>query len=264
VNGWALRPLPISAMTAGSTVAGYDPASVMNDYLGVVWRGSGTTPYLQADLGSAQAVDAVLMFGCTDATAGMTVQITGADNAAITLNPVVAYTGTFLAGANFPTHGRGVGYAEFAAPITKRYWYMQFGSVPGGGFSVGRLVLGSRLLLARNFDFGAGFGLRDLGSADVSNRANLLRRRGPKLRTVGVTYSNIYKDEVIAKVQPLIEFNGATEPIVLVTDPAADADRQKRAYFGLMTGDLGTIQRNSVGFQWKAQLTDLVPIPKAS
>jgi hypothetical protein len=265
-----MRVLVPAAITASDTAAGYAASNMGNDHAGVVWMSpsglGGVTIFVDFGAGNAQAPDAALFFGCTGASTSWIMTIQSADDAAFSVNAAnVASNVPFLAGATFPAHGRGVGYWEASGVVTaRRYWKFVIQSLGSLPVTIARLALGNRILLERNFSFGAGFGVRDLGRVDWTRAGVRLRTRGAKLRTVGLTFSNVRKDEVETKVQPLIEIAAGQEPIVLVTDPAASAQRQTRCFIGHMIGELGTIWASPAGWEWKAQLVDLIPVPKAS
>jgi hypothetical protein len=235
--------------------------------MGVVWKTAAgpTTISLDIDLGSAQEVDAALLFGCTGATAAWTLRVRGADDAGFTTNVYVSAVVPFLAGSEMPTHGRGVGWwTKDDGAISRRYWRFTIaGVLASEQVTVGRVAIGKRNILERNFAFGGGWGIRDLGRVEWSPYGVMLRRRAARLRALGITFPNVRKDEVEQKVQPLIEMNAGQEPIVLVTDPAPDPQRQKRSWFGPIVGELGTVWRAATGWEWRVNLVDLVPIPKA-
>ncbi len=266
VNAWGMLPL-VAAMTASNTAAGYDAAYMMNDHAGVVWKsGTGLSSVsFVADLGAAQVLDAALFFGCTGASTGWTLTVESADNAAFSVNQATLASGIpFLAGSIFPTHGRGVGYWQAGTtPTARRYWRFTIGNLSGAEVTVARLAIGRRMTLERNFAFGGAWGVRDLGSVNWSAQAVLLRRRAAKLRTLGLTFPSVTEDEVAQKVQPLIEIAAGQEPIVIVTNPIADAQRQVRCWIGILTGELGTIWRTAAGWEWRANLIDIIPIPKS-
>jgi hypothetical protein len=262
-NALLLKPLPLIAVTASSTAVGYDPIYVGNDYLGVVWRSlAATSVDLIVDLGSDMLCDTAFLFGCDGATAAMTLQVSASTQAAGAGFSSPTWSGAvlpFLAGSEMPSNGRGVAMwqAPTPAPPAARYWRFRIAGLANGAATVGRLALGKGLVLARNFALGAAFGVKDLGSVDFSRYGALLRKRGAKLRTVGISFSSIYKDEVEASVKPLLEQVGNTEPIALITDPTADSMRQRRAYFGPMVGDIGVTWRKATLFQSQANLVSL-------
>jgi hypothetical protein len=142
-------------------------------------------------------------------------------------------------------------------PAAVRYIQLVFGNLGGAAVQLARAAVGKRIQLARNFSFGGAFGVRDLGSLDFSPRGVLLRRRGVKLRTVGISFDNAFRDEVEGAIQPLIEAAGMTELVGLVTDPEPHAQRERRSYFGPLIGDTGTVQRTAVGWQWKCNLVSI-------
>ncbi len=269
-NAVAWRPLN-GTMTASATAAGYDPSYVLNDFSGIVWNsGAGAaTRTLTIDLGAGYASlpipDAAMFLGCTGATTAWTLTVEAANSADFLTALWSGGTAQFLAGATMPTHGRGVGlWIAPTAPPARRYWRFTFGSLSSAAVTVARLLLGTRLVLARNFQFGAAFGVRDLGSVEFSAAGVLLRRRAAKQRTLGFTFPNVQKDEVEALVQPLIELCAGQEVIALVTDPAAHANRQIRCWGGWMTGDMGTIWRAAHAWVWGVKLIDMIQIPKAA
>lgn len=260
-NAWFLKPLPIvGALAAGSSLG--EPMYVANDYAGVVWRSADTGGVdLVIDLGADVVVDGLLLFGCSGLGAGAVLQVAAARAAT---GPSGAYDWVdaavpALAGAVPPTSGRTVVIweAPAAPPPAARYYRLRFGGLGASPVTIARVVIGKRILLERNFGYGAAFGVRDLGSLDFSARGVMLRRRGAKLRTVGLTFSSVRKDEVEATVQPLLEQLGNTEMVGLVVDPAADAQRQNRCYFGPLVGDLGTTRRNAVAYEAKANLVSI-------
>jgi hypothetical protein len=265
-NAWALRPLPFAVTAASTTAAGYSADYMKNDYAGVVWKSDpGVAQALIIDMGAAIALDTALFFGVDGVGTSATLGITAGHDAAMTSGawsppaPV-----QFLAGSTFPSHGKGVGYWEGSGAPARRYWRFDITTPSGGALTISRIMVGVRLTLERNFSFGAAFGVRDFGTVDFSSQGVLLRRRAAKRRTAAINFQNVRRDEVIAKVQPLLELCAGQEPIAIVTDPAADANRQLRCWAGWMTGELGTIQRAAHAWVWPVKIVDMIPIPKAA
>jgi len=264
-NGFVLKPLPFSVAAASSAAAGYDAANMANDHMGVVWKSASGNPYQQLiiDMGADVAIDTIVMVGCTGAQDGWTLRVWAATEAQGTGFPPESWRDDpmpFLAGSVMPVSGRG--RCLWMAPASggpppSRYIFLGFDGLSGAAVTIARIVIGKRVQLARNFSFGAAFGVRDLGNADFSPRGVFLRRRGVKLRSVGLTFASVYKDEVEAVVHPLIETVGLTEPVALVTDPDPDAQRQNRIWFGPLVGDLGTVWSRASGFEWRANVVSL-------
>jgi hypothetical protein len=269
-NAWAMRPLVPASVSASSTAAGYAASNVLNDHAGVVWKSAGGSDNVSitVDLGSIQSVSSALFFGCTGAQTTWLLQIEGADNSAFTSNYYI-YTSNdpilFLAGSEMPAHGRGVGFwNRLAGGVSRRYWRFTISGLGTAQVTIARLALGLRMALNRNFGFGGAYGVRDLGRVDFSAAGVLLRRRAAKLRTMGISFPSVHKDEVEEKVQPLIELAAGQEAIVIVTDPEAHAQRQKRCWLGVMVGEMGTIWPAAHRWEWRVNLVDLIPIPKAA
>lgn len=259
-NAWIIAPRAIVAANASSIAAGTLPTYVGNDHMGVVWASNGGTNFI-IDLGADVAVDTISLLGLTGAQPGWQWRLAASTAAQGSSFAATVYAGgweTLIAGAAMPVNGRGRSLWQApGALVVARHWRVEFQGLSGANVTIARAVLGQRIQLARNFRFGGAFGVRDLGSAEFSRRAVLLRTRGAKMRSVGLSFGHVHRDEVEAVVHPLIERLGATESVLLVTDPAADAQRQNRMYFGPMVGDLGTVWARANGFEWSANVIDL-------
>lgn len=262
-NAFLLKPLPITgAVTTFGTVITGVGANLFNDYAGVVCHlscdAASNTATIQFDLGADTLLDTLLVFGVD--------QFPGAGT--LTLGYATAAQGPFTgassgdgspvpyAGAAAMASGKGVSFWSVASPITARYIRLTYGAGSAAqSVRLSRIVIGRRVQLNRNFGYGAGFGVRDLGSLDFARRGVLLRTRGAKLRTVSMTFSAIRKDEAEASVRPLLEAVGNTEMVALCFDPAVDAQRQNRCSYGPFVGDLQLKWRNAAA--WEAALNQV-------
>lgn len=254
-NAWIIRPLaPATVATFGSPQAGQG-AFAFNDYAGLTVQlacDSGNQAVVRMDMGADVAVDTIAVHG-VELVAGGNLIVSWATAAqgpftgGFTTDAVAAYAGSVRQAG-----GKGATLWSIAAPVSARYWQIAYApGASGQSVRIGRIVIGARIALARNFELGGSFGLREFGSLDFSARGVLLRRRGRRLRTVGIAFPSAYRDEVEAAILPLLERIGNTETITLVTDPAPHAMRERRMYHGPLVGDLGVVQRN--GAAWRAQ-----------
>lgn len=269
-NAWIINPLSPIGFSGSSGSALGTPANVANDYAGVIWKSVAlaypTAIELRLDLGSDQPIDTLALFGVKDAPADAKMRVLLATQAQGN------FTGAYwmsdeqdlYAGSTMPANGQGVALwsaassAGGAPPAAARYVDIYFYKAASTiAVTVSRVVIGKRIALERNFTFGASFGVKDLGSLDFSARAVLMRRRAKKLRTLGLTFSSIHKDELESLTKPLLEQIGNTEMIAVVTDPTADAQRQNRCYFGPLVGDLGQTWRKADAFEAKVNVVSI-------
>lgn len=246
-NGFLIRPLPFTSVTASSTAAGYTATNLGSDRLELVWRSANgaATRNIIFDLGADTPVDTITLHGLTGALQSWQWDIDLATSAQ------GAFTGSFwngasetlLAGTQTPVSGKGraLWVAPAGAPASARYVRITFTSLVTTAVEVARVVIGSRIQLAGNFAQGAAVGIRPLGTLDFSSRGVILRRRGKNLRGIGVSFQAATRDEVLGKIMPFLELVGNTEGVTIVVDPDASADRQQNIYFGFLTGDLGSI-----------------------
>lgn len=264
-NAIIVEPLALPGIVASDSAAGYIPQYAANDYMGVVWKSpAGTsTRTLTIDLGADLAFDTIALFGLTGAQAGWTLKVDAATAAQGSGFPGGSWSGsvdTLLAGTEMPTSGRGKSLWLAPAvlpPPASRYVRLTFGSLSNAAVTVARVVIGERIQLHRNFQFGAAFGVRDLGGVEFSARGVLLRRRGEKLRSTGLSFPNAHRDEVEAMINPLLERIGNTDCICVVTDPDAHAQRQNRMYYGPLVGDLGVVWAKADGFEARVNIVGL-------
>lgn len=272
-NAWILPPLAMTSIAVSSVAIGAG-GHMGNDYAGVVWRSAaGDAATITVDLGADRPLDTLMLFGvdgtAIDAATAEVRLATTAQGPSFTGQSVTtgAGAGNFWSAPAQPllsgerlTNGAGVAIASWGAPApaAARYVLLRIaGMTAAGSVQISRIVAGKRIQLARNFGYGAAFGVRDLGSLDFTRRGVLQRSRGKKLRTVGLTFSNIYKEEVEAITQPLLERIGNTEMVALLTDPGTSDRRQNRCYFGPIVGELSHAWRKAMVFEAKANMVSI-------
>jgi hypothetical protein len=254
-NAILLEPLAMTAIAADSTASGYAAGNLGSDWMGLVWRSAtgASSRSVTVDLGSDRPVTAIMVLGLAGAQPGWdwSIDLATAAQGAFSGSYWSGSAQDLLAGSQMPVSGlgRALWQAPDGAPAAARHVRINFLSLASAAVQASRLVIAEAVQLDRNFRFGAAFGVRSLGTLEFSARGVMLRRKGKKLRGVGISFPHIHRDEVEAKVQPLLERVGTDTPIGLVIDPAADAQRQNRMYFGPLTGDLGTVWARPGGFQ---------------
>lgn len=265
-NAKIFRALPLAGASADVTEAGFAPANFMNDYAGVVWQSpaAGAAHFVQVDLGADVAFDTAALFGIANCPPGATMTVNIATDAQGPTFPGGSWTGGALplrAGVTDLVNGKAVALWQAPAvappPAAARHIRFGFNGLADAALQVARVAVGQCLVLNRNYAFGGAHGIRDYSTVGFSARGNLLRRRGKKMRAIGLSFPAVKQDEVEAQVQPLIELAGLDSPVVLIRDPADNAMRQRRMYFGLLEGDLGMIHRAASGWEWRCNLVSL-------
>ncbi len=254
-NALLIEPLEMSSITASATASGYAAANLGRDEIGLVWNsGTGASSRtLTVDLGADQAVDTLLLTGLSGAQAGWqwTIDLATAAQGAFSGSYWAGSAETLLAGTADPANGlqKALWRAPSGAPAAVRYVRITFSGLGTAAVQASRLLVSSAVQLERNFRFGAALGVRGLGKVDFSARGVLLRRRGGRLRGLGISFVHVHRDELEQLVQPLLERVGNDSLLAIVTDPDADAQRQNRIWTGFLTGNLGSIWARAGGFQ---------------
>jgi hypothetical protein len=261
-NAFLMRPLPWASITPSNTAAGFSAANLAPwpiPRMGRVWRSDAgaASRSIVIDLGSDQAVDTIALFGIGNANAAPSAGWNWSVDLAT--NAQGAFSGAFWAGASggllagsvLPVSGRGkaLWLAPAGAPAAARYVRINLTSLGTSAIQIALIAIGQRFQPARNYSYGAAFGVRDLGQIDYSPRGVVLRRSGIKLRGMGLTFASVKRDEVEDSLQRLFERVGNTDPVVLVSDPDAHAHRQNRMGIGHLTGNIGTVHRVPGSFQ---------------
>lgn len=260
-NAFLLRPLPMTPFATYGTVLAGQLGYTLNDYAGVVCKvacdGSGNSAGLRFDLGSDVEFDTVMAFGVNDFPGSGVVWVAYATSAAPSTLQTLKFVQPYAGG--FPRVGGGVAIATGETTVTARYVQLNFNAPSSGqSVAVSRIVVGKRFRPAIGFEYGAQFGVRDLGSLDVSARGVLLRRRGQKLRTVALSFSSLTKVEAEWNSIRMLEQIGNTECIALCTDPSDDYQLQNRCYYGPLIGDLTHTWASSKGWELRANLLGLM------
>jgi len=257
-NAILVEPLALAAVTADSSAAGTEPAALADDMIGVVHRGTGTpTAWVEVDLGSSRAVDFAAFLATEGAATGQRVRAadTQADlTAAPTFDSGVV---DFAAGAQAGAFGRVHSWWETSPAQSFRWWRFDINGLTEP-FAAGRLVLGRRTAFARNFSFGGGPGVRDLGRMEMSTHGALDRRRGAQARLLAIAWEALTRAEVETTLMPMLESLGRTELLLVVTDPAPHDRRARRMFFGFIAEDIETVQRHFDIWAWRTRLTSMI------
>jgi hypothetical protein len=272
-TAWIVKPLAISAISlvSGTTTAAGALMNLADDTAGIVWKSNtGSTVAIIFDMGSDVTIDTLALFGILGPPAPAQMQIRAATAAQGNAFSGGVGTGanqywqsateTLYAGTVTPKSGRRM--ALWSAPASSgppaaRYWMLTVSALSSSYLQAARAVFGQRFVPGQNFAADPTTGVRDFGSADFSNRGVLIRRRSVKQRSISLVFEGLTKAEVEASIQPLMQDVGNTDAIAVIADPAADAQRENRMYFGPMLGDLATIWRSFPNHEWRCQVASL-------
>lgn len=256
-NAIIIEPLDPASVTGQTTANGFSAANVLNDYMGLRWRSTGgaASQYITLDFGIDTPLDTVAVFGLSGIQPGWRMRVllaTAAQGSGFGVGAHWAGAWDDIAtGRILPVSGDGkaLWLAPDDAPAAARYVRIAFDTLGSAPLEIARIAIGERFAPHHNFKYGAALGIRPLGSLEFSARGVLLRRRGKKLRGLGISYEDATRSEVEAAVLPIMERVGNDSPIAIIVDPAADPQLMNRMYFGFLTGNLGAVWARPGGFQ---------------
>ncbi len=257
-NAFLVEPLAIQSVAAEGSAAGTSPDALTDDMIGVVHRGTGIpSAWVEIDLGAAQQVDFAAFLATEGNAAGQRVRAADTQANLVVAPGYDSGTAGFEAGNESGAFGRVHSWWDAAAPQSFRWWRFDLSGL-ATPFAAGRLVIGRKLRFARNFSFGAAPGIKDLGRAAVAIHGALDRRRGTRLRTLQIAWAGLRRDEVERDLMPMLERLGRSEPLLVVTDPAADPRRARRMYFGWIDEDAEIPQRHFDQWEWRTKLVSVI------
>jgi hypothetical protein len=250
-----IEPLAGTITAPNGATAPTAASDLGNDWIGVQWTSTiaSGSDAVDMDFGVATTFDTVAILSANFAAATWFLAA-GATQGASTYD---SGPNTFQAGFVVPTSVRTNALIRTGSPVTFRWlrvWLTDLTSF----FQAGRLVVGKAIAPAYNFSFGAAFGVRDLGGGDFSPQGVWLPRPGAKLRTIGLSFTRATKQEIEELISPLLERVGNGKFVLVITDPDVADQRQRRMYYGPLTGDLSMVWATAAGFEWRANLTSVI------
>lgn len=274
-NALLLAPLPIATITADSSLnASFAPEYLMNEYMGVRWASANlANSWLQVDLGTSPAVDTISFLATSQLGTAETVRIRAAATAANTTTsarliditqPIAGLYDFARVSPNnsYPndsTFNLNLNSLHLIPLTTARFWRFDFATPTFIRFAAGRLVMGRRINLARNFTYGGlGRGVRDMASVEYTRGGGVLTTPGVKLRTLDMQWQSLSLAETESAILPLIEAAGGSGRLMICVDPDVNLYRSTRIYYGTLQAEQSVAIRAYDAYVWRAQLTSVV------
>jgi hypothetical protein len=255
-DGFLLRSLSFTTSDFIAMQAGTSGAYTGNDFMGMVARtdAAGVSWQVRFDLGAALPVDTIAALNSLFADGAAWYVTAGNDPSFATYG----YQQFYTAGAELPNSAGRRHLLHMGPTQSYRYWLITIESAPGLRVEVARVLFGVRSAYGRNFSFGAQRGAEDLGEIDHSSRGATLRRRGRKLRTLGLGWQMLSQAEAEGFTLPLLEEAGNTDFVLACLNPDPDPQRSRRIYYGNLTGDLSLTWRNHNMWEKRLQMQSVI------
>jgi len=199
--------MPDATVTSSSAATGYAASNVGNGRAGApLVTNAGTSAWVEADLGSAQAVNLVAMVGM-NLTEGDTITIdAGAFSPPSTLSITV------------PTNNLVDAFAEFTT-ATYRYWRVTFGGT-SKQWQVGEIVLGLADHLQRGYQWGASHGRIYSNSNMATSYDQLWSYQRSVHRSFSMAWGDIDLEDAEELLAIIADCKGDALPLTIVPDPA--------------------------------------------
>lgn len=257
-NGFLARSLVPTALSSPSGAA--SPTAItdlLNDMIGVqyVSAATGATDSIDVDFGSAVAINTVALLQTNGAAGTWTLR--GATTQAGLAGAADLFSGNIAAGSVTPESGRIHALAVLASVATFRWWRIAFAGL-AAPIEIGRLVMAARFQPEVNFSFGGQIGVTDRAGGEFSRRGVWLPGDGVIQRTISLRWPWSTRDEAEQQISTLFERVGNRGHVLLCTDPDANAQRQRRLYFGPLQGNLGMVWNTGQRFEWRADLASVI------
>lgn len=261
-KAFLVRPLTLTLGADPGAAAGTAAANMLDDRMGLVWRSTSSTGgSFILDAGAATLFDFVSLLSVLPTTFNLQVRaydsLVNAQAAGAT---GLTYDSTALsqmAGSSVPVSGRQNTWLEPASGNTQRFWRFDITGTASAP-EVARVVMGAKLQFSRNYSFGLSPGIGDTGGVEFSPTGAMLRRRGKRFRTLDIAFESLSSSEVEASLLPLLELVGNTEPVLIVTEPDANAERSRRMWFGFLQSEQKTARRAYDLWTWRATFRSVI------
>lgn len=234
-----VRPLPLGTVTTGNERS-EKPAIHLGevDAIGMTWQSNGNSNlWVRGDFGSAMPVDFVSLIHA-NAQSGTTIRLRLGDSQAEVDGTADYDSGAlpFIDPAITRTDGLYSSHLELPSLQTKRWWRIDIGS-HSGDFDAATLVMGRKIGTARFYSPDFQFGVRDLGSLEISRWGIPDKQDGLTFRTLKFKLAWITDTEFETLIRPLSEIIGRRNVLFACFDPTATAYRQAKSYLGWLRDD---------------------------
>jgi hypothetical protein len=256
-NGFLCNSDLFTATAGGGVVSGTSAAFLSNDFMGMVLRFSAGTPFFATiDFGAANAIDTFALLN-TNLPVGAAWYLQGSSASDFSSG---YDSGPIADGGEISNVRTGRRHLLLTLPTQQsfRYWRVVINGVTGVQLEAARLIIGRRTLYARNFEFGAQRGVRDLGEVEFGPAGALLRRAGRVLRTLGISFPMVTQQETEFIGLRLLETLGNTGFVFACLDDEASQFRSERMYFGPLEGNLAMTWRAHDTFEKRLQLVSVI------
>jgi hypothetical protein len=241
-------------LTPSTQDSGFSAGNLLTDFPHQQWQTTGLTVSLEIDRGSVLALN-TLGFIASNLRQTDTLRVRTANSQA-----------ALTAGPSWDSNGQGwpSGIPAYPAGNT---WMAEWGSRdwifynaalpacqfvrldatitahPDGYFRAGNLVVADGKKFARNYAFGAGTGLQELGTKERTEAGYLQTEDHGRLRCFEFTLEQLTAAERNAFILPLDRARGTVKPVLVIGDPDVLTGWEE------IFGDIETLESVRVPFQ---------------
>jgi hypothetical protein len=227
-------------VTASSWIASAPPSTLQNVHRNRRWKGrNGPSEYILVDLGSAQSIDFIGLFGCAgifddtqrnlSETASRQVRVSTVDS-----NGEAGDAYDSAAASGFIKEAYGACVTRLATPVTGRYVRIDLFETGADAILAGRLVVGLTSAFTYNFSYGWAFGYSDNSRRKKSAGGQTYVDRDDRFRVLNLTFESLAPGDRYSIVHEIDRNNGLTDDIAFIIDPDSD-DLTRDTIWGLMT-----------------------------
>lgn len=231
-------------VTASSWIASAPPAILQDFHVSRRWEGrSGDTESITFDLGSAQSIDTVCLFGCQGIFASedqSNLTETAIRRVRLSLTDPTAVLGEVYdtnsndAGIGFIKEAYGAMVELISAPVMARYGIIDLSQSGANALLAGRLVVGLRNPFTINFAYGWGYGYGDLSRKKKSAGGQTFIDQDDRYRILNLNFENLDEDDRNSFVHEIDRLNGISSDVLFVIDPDS-IDVTRDTIWGLIT-----------------------------
>lgn len=239
---FAVVPTALGTITTGNELAS-NPAAHLGEFsdIGMTWETSNNTNcWVRCNFGAAKPIDYVSIIHA-NALVGTTIRVRLGDTQA-EVDGTADYDSTAVAFIN-PSITRDDGlyssHLDLPSLQTKQWMRIDIGGHTGA-FEASKLIAGQKVTPANYYSAGFQYGLEDLGDITIGRWGVGEETPGLIFRTLDFTLGWLSESDFETKLRPLTEKLGKRRPALWCFDPAANAYRQNRTYYGWVRNNAPT------------------------
>lgn len=246
-------------VTASSQIAAAPVDNLQRMQPTDVWQSTGTTAYVEIDLGSTQSINLfALLF--TNCTSSATWRVRAASSQANLISAPGYDSSTVIFSPWSTASDRRHGFRFLTVPVTQRW--VRFDITDSGNqdgyIAAGRLYVANAYQPARNYEYGARHGFKDLSGSDRSSGGQRIVHEQPIIPMIDLSIVCNDRDEFYANTHRIQQLRGGSKDILIILDPDDTTNGHEGILYGTLESSLPSVHPRYNHYEQRYVLEGLI------